>query len=258
MSGFRQLRYTTDSIGDIALSLEEARYSGRPEHLAFLDMQKAFHVLPRVALLHRLSQCRVSGGALTLLRAFLAGRPLQVRPGNHLSAPSPVRQVVLQGSVLRPWLFNIAMVGLADCLPRFKFPTVCFPIYVDDILLWCIESFHRTSAVPNHMSNDRAPAYAREVSLTLSPNKTVSLVYHHHRCILSICSQVFFSGQPIKRVRCFVYLGLLIHNRVTWRPAVKTVLSRRRRFLSSLQRLQCSRWGNSQQPMLVLPRRLIV
>lgn len=102
-----------------------------------------------------------------------------------------------------------------------------------------------------------ADAYRKKTDLTLTSNKAGSLVYGPDRCLLPTRARLFLIDEPIPRVRSLIYLGLLIDDRVTWRPAVKTTLLRCLHQLLTLRSSQGKGWGNSQQSMLHLYRSFI-
>lgn len=59
-------------------------------------------------------------------------------------------------------------------------------------------------------------------------------------------------------MKVFTYLGLIIDDRVNWRPAVQQALATSRRLLKNMHRLCGTSWGNGQMSMLRLYKGLVM
>ena len=73
--------------------------------LVFVDFQKAFDVLDHNVLLKKLSVYGARPDSVAWFQSYLAGWRQFVKLGHTPSQPKPVRQGVLQGSILCPFLF---------------------------------------------------------------------------------------------------------------------------------------------------------
>ena len=84
-SGFRRRRSTTDCL----LRLHDDAYKGvtnkRYTVAAFLDFEKAYDMVWREGLIHKLSQLGITGNMLKWIHSFLVNRTFQVRINNTLS-----------------------------------------------------------------------------------------------------------------------------------------------------------------------------
>lgn len=133
---------------------------------------------------------------------------------------------------------------------------VRFAIYADDIAIWCVGRTSRGSAA--RASLQRAIKWTvRDVNtmdLEVSPSKTASICYSPRSRLPTSTNKLFLSGQPIHRVRIHSYLGLLVNDRMNWRPATSSVLAFCQRFLRVLRRLCIPTRGNSQHSPAYLPQ----
>ena len=116
-SGFRRHRCTADSLGDVVSMLEQARHDKEVAYLLLLDMKAAFDTVPHGAILQALDGMGVVGPLRSYTQAFLAGRTFRVKVGRATSSPRNVCSGVPQGGVLSPFLFNLVLAPLPDCVP---------------------------------------------------------------------------------------------------------------------------------------------
>ncbi|KAH7980943.1 hypothetical protein HPB49_020374 [Dermacentor silvarum] len=135
-SGFRCYRCTADSIADVVATLEDAKACGDVAMLVLLDVESAFDGLPHTVVEAAMDGLGIIGCLRGFVTAFLSGRTFRVHVGRELSEPRDITAGVPQGSVLSPFLFNMALAGVPASLPAAaRFPARC-SIYADDVALW--------------------------------------------------------------------------------------------------------------------------
>ncbi|KAH7965092.1 hypothetical protein HPB49_003306 [Dermacentor silvarum] len=179
-SGFRRLRASADSLADVVTTLEEAKHRGDASYLVLLDVMSAFDQLPHATILDALCAMGVSGRLLAYVGAFLSGRTMRVRVGGALSQPRAVSTGVPQGSVLSPFLFNLALARIGDYIPQLPEYEVRVAVYADDIALFASGPTARGSVVRGCVQSalDAVDEYVRGIGLTLSAAKTEAMLVH--------------------------------------------------------------------------------
>nr|XP_050046349.1 uncharacterized protein LOC126543263 [Dermacentor andersoni] len=179
-SGFRHKRSTGDSIVDEVGTLEDARSSGDVAMLLLLDVQSAFDRMSHEVIEAALDCPGVTGCLRGFISAFLVGWSFRVRLGKVLSDPRDITSCVPQGSVLSPFLFNLALKGLAAALPTDSRYPVCCAIYVDDVALWVRGPRRSIAAIRGSLQRalEAVISFLGGIGLSVSRAKTEALLVH--------------------------------------------------------------------------------
>lgn len=263
LCGFRRGRCTFDAIADLASTLEEARATHQTVYCVFLDICKAFDSLPHHTILHQLARYGIAGRTYNYISAFLNGRTLAVRILGCLSTCRSVTQGVPQGSVLSPFLFNLAMADLVPCIDSSEtsWASVHMTIYADDVAIWCVGPSRRSRTIGKTLQKalDSVTSTLEILGLSLSTNKTAFLCYrpgrHPNR---KVANTPTIKGMPIQRVSTYRYLGMVIDDHVTWKPEITRLLKQCTKLLTVLRHFHRQKSGLPPQGLLVLYRGLIL
>lgn len=103
--GFQKNKSTVHSLLKLTNYVAEGLNNKKYVAGVFLDLKKAFDVVPHDILLKKLSYLGIRGVQLDWFASYLSGRCQQVEIGGHLSSTKPIDISVLQGSILGPILF---------------------------------------------------------------------------------------------------------------------------------------------------------
>lgn len=239
-SGFRRHRCTADSLGDVVSMLEQARHDKEVAFLLLLDMKSAFDSVPHTAILDALDSMGVSGHLRRYVRAFLTNRTLRVRVGRATSSPRDVSSGVPQGSVLSPFLFNLVLAPLPDCIPAgLAFP-VGMAVYADDIAIWAHGPTRLLSKVKACLQGVlwAVAAFLTSRGLQLSETKTQAMIFHSRGYrARKTTPPLTLNGQTLPWCTSAKYLGLLVDCQLSWLPAVKALRKRTTRVHQGVRRM---------------------
>ncbi|KAM7295702.1 uncharacterized protein ISCGN_020975 [Ixodes scapularis] len=100
-----------------------------------LDLTKAFDNVKHAAILENLEQLEVGQRTYNYIRDFLSDRTVTLTVGGVESGELELgSRGTPQGSVLSPFLFNVAMIGLPSLLEKIH--GLNHSLYADDVTLW--------------------------------------------------------------------------------------------------------------------------
>ncbi|XP_037564908.1 uncharacterized protein LOC119444609 [Dermacentor silvarum] len=251
-SGFRRLRASADSLADVVTTLEEAKHRGDASYLVLLDVMSAFDQLPHATILDALCAMGVSGRLLAYVGAFLSGRTMRVRVGGALSQPRAVSTGVPQGSVLSPFLFNLALARIGDYIPQLPEYEVRVAVYADDIALFASGPTARGSVVRGCVQSalDAVDEYVRGIGLTLSAAKTEAMLVHPRYGAHRSAPCFSLRGESLPWRMKVRYLGLIVDHRLKWQPAVAALRKGTKRVASAARTLLAR--GQGCSPTLAL------
>ena len=213
--GFRALRATADAIAAVVGTLEQALHDRETALLLLLDVQSAFDCLPHTTIIQAVCALGVQGKLLRYIEAFLADRSLTVRVGKANSTRRPVTTGVPQGSVLSPFLFNLALAPLTECLPKQEAFTVRAVVYADDITLYVRGPTRCLARVRKCLQNalEAVAGFLDGIGLRISAAKTEALLVHPRASERRTTRPITLHGVPLPWKTHVRYLGITIDHR---------------------------------------------
>lgn len=113
-SGFRKGRSTIDHLVRLESEIQKAKANNQFLLAVFLDIEKAFDLVWRVGLLHKIKNYQIQGRIFNFIQDFLKDRKIQVKVNDDKSDIFYIQNGVPQGSVISPTLFNIMIDDLCN------------------------------------------------------------------------------------------------------------------------------------------------
>nr|XP_050043609.1 uncharacterized protein LOC126540820 [Dermacentor andersoni] len=122
----------------------------------------------------------VMGCLRGFISAFLVGLSFRVLVGKVLSDPRNITSGVPQGTVLSPFLVNLALAGLATALPADSRYPVCCAIYADNVALRIRGPRRSIAAIRGSLQRavEVVISFFGGIGLSVSPAKTGALLVH--------------------------------------------------------------------------------
>ena len=222
--GFRKGHSTSHALNYSISHIEEARRNKKHVLGIFIDLSKAFDTIDHSTLIHKLRNYGVRGNALDLISSYLTDRKQFTHVLGEDSDKLTIRYGVPQGSVLGPLLFLIYINDICNTSKMCK-----FVLFADDTNIFV-------------MADSKADAYKKA-------NTVLKLVYNYMLCNklhinLKKCCYMYFSpyerdntedhqcihlnDHEIDRVSEVRFLGVLIDDKLNWKPHIKNLLTKLR------------------------------
>ncbi|KAI5717346.1 hypothetical protein M8J77_004248 [Diaphorina citri] len=130
--GFVPGKSTTDAIQTVRILVEKYRDSGKDLHMVFIDLEKAFDLVPRELIWESLRAQNTPEEYVRLIQDIYHQSQKQIRCTTGVSSEFLVKYGVHQGSVLSPLLFIVIINHLTKNLMEDLLKTLMF---ADDIAL---------------------------------------------------------------------------------------------------------------------------
>ena len=218
--GFRTNHSTEYAAVKLVDTISKAMESGSTSTALYIDLSKAFDTLSFDIILYKLNYYGVNGNAFKLLKNYLTNRKQYVVFNGQNSETVDIITGVTQGSIiLGPLLFSICINDLITISNKFK-----FIMYADDTTIY----FNLEDFDPYHLKRDinneleKITLWLKMNKLSLNVQKTKFMIFHRKQKQISELN-IAINDTDIERVESFNFLGLHIHESLSWRTHTDTV-----------------------------------
>ena len=230
--GFRSKRSTSDAVlvflDRVIGGLDKERTT--IVRTLFLDFTSAFNTVSRKNILSRVSESSPEW-MVEILRSYFTGVTQCVKFGRQVSEYKDCNTGVLQGGVLSPYLFNLAVSSL-----NLAESNSALIKYADDNTLT-----HEMSSI-DHLNEYKGrireiEEWATENHLLLNGSKTKELIFVQPGIsspdILKLMNErITVAGHDIEPVEKVKFLGIVIDSHLSFEPQLEEVLSKCIRVLN--------------------------
>ena len=204
----------------------------------YMDLSKAFDTLDHNIMLFKLQYYGVSGSALSWFQSYLTERYQYVEIDGVKSDLLPLTTGVPQGSILGPLLFLIYMNDIPNCSSLFKFILFADDTSLIDTLNLSVSSHDK--AVIDQLNNELSKIYdwLAVNKLSLNVSKTKYMIFHYKNKEIPDDITISINGIIVERVCTFNFLGVTIHENLSWKPHVEKVVNKVSKNIGILNRLK--------------------
>lgn len=214
----------------------------------FIDLSKAFDTLDHGILLKKLHYYGIEGTPLKWFESYLTGRSQSVKYNNTISSRLEIKTGVPQGSILGPLLFLIYINDISKVSRLFQ-----AILFADDTSLIGTFTSFQLFAAKSHgdikLLSTRINTELQLVhewlkinKLSLNVDKTKVMIFHSRQRNMTLYDnlKLELDGIPIKRVKSFNFLGIILNEYLTWTDHISHISQKISPVVALLMRLKNS------------------
>lgn len=252
-SAYRKNRCTIDHLIRLQDSINKSINTNRHTIAIFFDFSKAFDMIWKNGLLHKLQKLGISGRMEKWIEDFLTDRKLKVKLNNIFSQEYPLENGTPQGSVISPLLFLIMM----NDYPDPEDTSINTSIFADDSAIWRTgtDVQHTTASLNLHVQ--KICQWCDTWGFKINELKTVAMIFTRSKKLINSTVPIAINGTIIKTVKSFKFLGLTFDQQLNWTQHVENVINKTKSKINLLRALTGHHWGANKQTLLRIYRTLI-
>ena len=214
--GFRTNHSTEYAAVKLVDNVSKEMELGNTPTALYIDLSKAFDTLSFDILLYKLNYYGIKDNAFKLLKNYLTNRRQYVVYNSQNSETLDISTGVPQGSILGPLFFSICINDLITVSNKLK-----FIMYADDTTIYFnLEDFDPYN-LERDINNDleKITLWLKMNKLSLNVQKTKLMIFHRRQKQINELN-ISINGTDIERVESFNFLGLHIHESLSWRTHI--------------------------------------
>jgi len=217
-SAYRKSRSTIDHLIRLHDDINKSINSKGHTVAIMFDFSKAFDMVWKKGLIHKLEEIGVNGRLKIWISNFLSGRKIRVKVNNSLSEEFDLENGTPQGSVISPLLFLI----MINDFPHTAAGTST-SLFADDSAIW------RTGKNLDSTIQQVKPDVAKIIEwcdkwgFKLNEKKSVAIVFSKNPLHLNTSVPIDINGHKIETVKQVKFLGLAFDQRLTWKSTSKAL-----------------------------------
>jgi hypothetical protein len=213
----------------------------------FLDIKKAFDVVPHDLLLKKLKKLGIKNNALAWFKSYLTNRQQCVEINGRRSGPRKIKLSVMQGSVLGPLLFLCFINDLGNVSELFKL------LFADDTC--ALHSDKDFTCLINYANCElqKILNWFSSNKLAVNVNKCKYVIFHNRGKIVPEAPKIVFNYNvnvadpdpdlffPIERIKddaTYKYLGVLLDENLNLNKHTEYICNKLSRALFCLTRVK--------------------
>ena len=251
---FRTGKSTVDQLVRLDSHIREGFLHHSSTLAVFLDIKSAYNMVSPTMLLHRMHHVGFRGHMMHFIRGFLSGRTFQVRCG-VLSDIFQQESGIVQGGVISPILFNLAIDSVTDALPR----GISCAIYADDVTIWTQGRHIPTLFREMQRALVSLGDWAARTGFVFSSAKSNAILFRRSlkRLDLTLLPDLQLNGERIAVVNQVKYLGVILDSKLNLHSHVEYIKGRAQQRMSVLKCVAGKSYGADRTVLLRMYKAII-
>ena len=251
-SAYRKNRSTLDHL----IRLHDEAYknirNGASTIAIFFDYSKAFDMLWKQGLLHKLTKIGIKGKLKNWIEDFLTDRFFQVNIGGTLSDKYELQNGTPQGSVISPILFLIMINDYPTTVRGTE-----TSLFADDSAIW--RSGKNIANIEKQLQEDvdKISKWSSLWGFKLNEKKTVAIIFSRSSKNRKHKLNIKENGKIISTSTTVKFLGIIFDQQLTWKDHINNITNSCKKKINLLRNLSGQQWGAGKQCMLRIYRTLI-
>ena len=250
-SGFLPGRSTIDNLVRITNDIKYAFATKQYTSALFLDIKHAYDTVNITELLKYLGDIGIHGHLSHYLTHYLTRRTFQTKYLNKTSEIKHPTTGLIQGSVLSPILFVLALNSKLYTAPQ----DTKIAFYADDIAIWTTHKQHSTTLNTLQTALDTVQDKLRTLNLHLSAQKTQCITFGRQET--NNYKPLSVNGQDIAFCNTAKFLGITFDRQLTFKHHITNIVTRAQKRINILRALTSTEWGGDRATLTKLYTSLI-
>ena len=248
--GFTPGRSTTDNLIRITADIKESITNKKTTAALFLDLKNAYDTLNITTLLQHLRK-KIKGHLIHYLNNYLTRRTFQVKYLGSLSSIKTPTTGLIQGAVLSPILFIIALNSTLTHVPH---PSK-IALYADDIVIWSTANTANTALKELDKSLTHVQNCLTPLNLHISAEKTQCVIFSLRKPTNPY--PLTLHNKEIKITEEAKFLGVTLDRGLTFKPHIDQISMKAAQRINILRAIAGTTFGGDTKTLLKLYKSLI-
>ena len=251
---FRSGRSTADHLLRLDSHVRDGFLHHSTTLAVFLDIKSAYNMVSPTILLNRMHRVGFRGHMMHFIQGYLGNRTFQVRSG-VLSDIFRQPYGIVQGGVISPLLFNLAIDSIADVLH----PSVSLAIYADDVTIWA-QGRHIPPLIRKiQRALNAISRWALQHGFSFSAAKSNAILFRRSlkRVDLATLPDLHLGTDVLPWVDQVKYLGVILDSKLNLATHVEYMKGRAEKRISILKCVAGKRYGADRTILLRMYKALV-
>jgi ribonuclease HI len=256
-AGFRKNRRCMEHVVHLIEHVKRATCNKQTTVATFFDIKRAFDSVWHAKLLNKMHTIGISGHLYNFVKSFIENRRIAVQVGSAISPHHVLDMGVPQGSVIAPLLFSIMLYDIESEIGK---PGLFLSLFADDLAVWSdcnsLSTKGRKLWLKRYQTTvNSIQIYMHKNGFELSAEKTALMVFTR-KFKSRKDFYITINNEKITHSTTTKFLGVILHQNLSWEPHVQHLISKARRGVSAIKRL-CGVTWITQKSMIHLTQALV-